>query len=148
MKVIVAGSPKTGTKSMNSALTELGYSVHDLMEHYLVNYDKWMKIFQGKGCIEDFKKMYENVDAVVDGPAHLYWNEIHQAFPDAKVSVAINLQDSVAYFPSLLNYTQTCCMRYISVSKNKDIFRQSNIYRIIFIRINLFGSKCVKFTVG
>ena len=43
------------------------------------------KISNGEGCVEDFKKMYKNVDAVVDTPVFLYWYEIHRAFPDAKV---------------------------------------------------------------
>ena len=37
MKVICAGFPKTGTKSMHRALEELGYSVHDIEEHLQVN---------------------------------------------------------------------------------------------------------------
>ena len=87
MKVIVAGSPKTGTKSLNAALTELGYTVHDYLEQFLCHHDAWMNIFTGRGRIDDFKTMYKDVDAVVDAPAYLFWKEIHQAFPDAKVSV-------------------------------------------------------------
>ena len=87
MKVIVAGCSKTGTKSMNAALTELGYKVYDNMEHIMYHCDDWIKIFEGKGRIEDFKRMYKDVDAIVDVPAFLYWYEIHQAFPEAKVSI-------------------------------------------------------------
>ena len=36
MKIICAGFPKTGTKSMAMALRELGYSVHDTEEHLQV----------------------------------------------------------------------------------------------------------------
>ena len=89
MKIIVAGCSKTGTKTMNSALTELGFKVYDTMEHLLHHCDNWIKIFKGKGSITDFKRMYENVDAVVDVPALLYWYEIHQAFPDAKVRFSL-----------------------------------------------------------
>lgn len=87
MKIIVAGSPKTGTKSMTSALTDLGYSVHDYLEQFMYHYDEWMEILEGRGSVDDFKTMYKDVDAVVDAPAYLFWHEIHQAFPDAKVSV-------------------------------------------------------------
>ena len=86
MKVIVAGFPKTGTKSINAALTELGYNVYDYLEHYLYHYNEWKKILNGDGTIDDFRNMYKDVDAVVDIPACFYWYEIHQAFPDAKVS--------------------------------------------------------------
>ena len=72
MKVIVAGFPKTGTKSINAALTELGYNVYDYLEHYLYHYDEWKKNFNGDGTIDDFRNMYKDVDAIVDIPAYLY----------------------------------------------------------------------------
>ena len=92
MKVIVAGFSKTGTKTMNAALTKLGYKVYDYLDNFMYLHDEWKRILEGNGSIEDFRKMYENVDAVVDTPAHLYWYEIHQNFPDAKVSTS--LQDN------------------------------------------------------
>ena len=85
MKVIVAGMSKTGTKSMVAALKELGFEVHDYLEHYLYNGDKWLKICYDGGSVEDFRKMYQNVDAVVDLPAWHFWEELSEAFPEAKV---------------------------------------------------------------
>ena len=87
MKVILAGSSKTGTKSMAAALRELGYNVYDNLEHILYHFYDWKIIFEGKSAPNHFKAMYENVDAVVDYPAFLYWKEIHKVFPDAKVEV-------------------------------------------------------------
>ena len=85
MKVIVAGYSKTGTKTINAALTELGYNVYDNVEHMWYLHKEWSKIFQGKGSVADLKNMYENVDAVTDYPANVYWNELLQAFPKSKV---------------------------------------------------------------
>lgn len=85
MKVIVAGMPKTGTKSMAQALKELGYVVYDFMEQYQYHRKDWVKIMVDGGTTEDFRRMYENVDAVTDVPACRYWNELHKAFPDSKV---------------------------------------------------------------
>ena len=85
MKVIFAGFSKTGTKSMNSALTELGYNVYDFIDHFWYHEKYWTKIFKDGGNILDFQEMYKNVDAVVDMPAFLFWKEISEAFPDAKV---------------------------------------------------------------
>ena len=45
MKIICAGFPKTGTKSMASALSSLGYSVHDFEEHLEHNLQE---IYQGE----------------------------------------------------------------------------------------------------
>ena len=85
MKVICAGYPKTGTKSMQAAVTELGYNDYDAMENFAYLQDDWIKIFKEGGTTEDFRRMFENVDAVTDVPAAAYWDEIHKAFPDAKV---------------------------------------------------------------
>jgi len=86
MKVIVAGLPKTGTKSMVAALQELGYTVYDFMENATLLKQNWENIMLRGGSTEDFRRMYENVDAVTDVPACYYWDEIHKAFPDAKVT--------------------------------------------------------------
>jgi len=85
MKVIVAGLSKTGTKTMQKALTDLGYNVYDAMEHYEYHMKEWRKILDVGGTREEFRKMYENVDAVTDSPACAYWDMIHKAFPDAKI---------------------------------------------------------------
>ena len=85
MKVIVAGYSKTGTKTMNAALKDLGYKVYDNTEHFVFHFEEWDQIFKGNGSEADFKRMYESVDAVTDHPANIYWQEIHKAFPDAKV---------------------------------------------------------------
>ena len=85
MKVIVAGMPKTGTKTMNEALKILGFSTYDFPEHYWYLHDEWMKIFKEGGTKEDFRKMYENVDACMDVPSCHYWEEIYEAFPESKV---------------------------------------------------------------
>ncbi|CAK8686999.1 unnamed protein product [Clavelina lepadiformis] len=85
MKVICAGYSKTGTKSMQAALTELGYNVYDYMENFAYLYDDWMKILKEGGTTEDFRRMFENVDAVTDLPCYYFWDEIHKAFPEAKI---------------------------------------------------------------
>ena len=85
MKVIIAGLSKTGTKSMVTALQELGYNVYDSMEHWDFHNKQWTKILTEGGTQQDFKEMYEHVDAVTDIPACSFWDEIHRAFPDAKV---------------------------------------------------------------
>ena len=90
MKVIVAGFSKTGTKTLNSALTELGYNVYDFIDHFWYHEKFWSKIFKDGGSIDDFKEMYQNVDAIVDVPAFSFWEEILEAYPEAKVRYSIN----------------------------------------------------------
>lgn len=85
MKVILAGMPKTGTKSLTKALTMLGYTVYDAEENFIHLNNEWTKIMTIGGAVEDFKKMYADVDATCDVPACYFWEEIHKAFPEAKV---------------------------------------------------------------
>ena len=63
-----------------------GYNVYDFLEQYKYQGKEWMKIFKHGGTTEDFRRMFENVDAVTDVPACYFWDEIHKAFPDAKVT--------------------------------------------------------------
>lgn len=70
---------------MNAALTKLGYSVYDVPENMCLLQEEYSKIFREGWTTDDFKRMYEDVDAVVDIPACYFWEEIHKAFPDAKI---------------------------------------------------------------
>ena len=92
MKVIYAGFPKSGTKTMNAALTELGYNCYDFFEHFSIHGDQWKKIFKEGGTTEDFRKMFENVDVVMDMPCCCFWEEISEAFPDAKVCIKLKIK--------------------------------------------------------
>ena len=110
MKVIIAGHPKTGTKSMVAAMTQLNYVVYDYMDHFTHHREQWNKICTQGGKIEDFQKMYENVDVVVDTPACLFWEEIHQAFPKSKV---IDLE--VRYTVNTILFILTQCLDKINL---------------------------------
>ncbi|XP_076813557.1 uncharacterized protein LOC143460073 [Clavelina lepadiformis] len=94
MKVVVAGYAKTGTKSMQAALIELGYKVYDSVDHFWYHGNQWNKIFTAGGCIEDFKAMYEDVDAVTDFPACIFWEEISSVFPDCKIILTVRDEES------------------------------------------------------
>ncbi|XP_001640636.2 uncharacterized protein LOC5520713 [Nematostella vectensis] len=87
MKIIGAGLPKTGTKSLASALRHLGYNVHDRPEQVQFHCDEYIAAFEGQ--MPNFEEMYENVDATTDVPACLFYKEIFRAFPDAKVILSV-----------------------------------------------------------
>ena len=87
MKVICAGFPKTGTKSMANALRKLGYSVHDFEEHLEYNLENYVDYIEGRLGEEVFLEMYREVDAVVDMPACTLVNIILRQFPDSKVTL-------------------------------------------------------------
>ncbi|XP_002131774.2 uncharacterized protein LOC100186007 [Ciona intestinalis] len=89
MKVIVVGCAKTGTKSLAAALTKLDYKVYDFLEHVCYHGNEWEKFFTGKGKAEDFRRMYQDVDVVIDNPIPIFWEEIFSVFPDAKVILTV-----------------------------------------------------------
>lgn len=84
MKVICSGMPKTGTKSMAAALRILGFTVYDFEEQYLHQHDEWER-YLDTGDDAILKKMFENVDAITDGPGCVFWEELVNLFPEAKV---------------------------------------------------------------
>ena len=94
MKVICAGLSKTGTKSIAKALQDLGFSVFDFLEHVTIHHDEWVAIYR-QGTTPDFLSMYKDVDAVTDLPAAIWYDEIHQTFPDAKVILSVRDNEDV-----------------------------------------------------
>nr|XP_039274163.1 uncharacterized protein LOC120348108 isoform X2 [Styela clava] len=105
MKVIVAGLPKTGTKSMSAALKKLGYNVYDFLENLYYLENEWEKIFKNKYDKGLFQKMYDNVDAVADLPACHFWEEIHRDFPDAKIILTVRDSEDV-WLKSLMHHIE------------------------------------------
>ena len=85
MKVILAGLPKCGTKTMVSAFESLGYEVCDYIESYELLADEWEEVFDDGGSTQHFRRMFENIDVITDAPGCYYWEEILAAFPDVKV---------------------------------------------------------------
>ena len=88
MKVIVAGLNKTGTTTITAALKQLpGFDViYHYMEHYGKCGKEWEQICETGEKKEVLHHLYKDVDAVADIPAAYFWEELLEAFPEAKVS--------------------------------------------------------------
>jgi len=99
MKIICAGFPKTGTKSMAKALRELGYTVNDLWEHVDLHMDKFVDYMDGVKDSQELMEAYADVDALVDQPACTMWLTFFKAYPDAKV-ILMERESSEAWFTS------------------------------------------------
>ncbi|GBG30502.1 Hypothetical Protein FCC1311_067222 [Hondaea fermentalgiana] len=93
MKVIVAGPPKTGTTSLAAALSELGLVVYDSDEQVSVLLDDWHEILMDGEEEPDFAGMFAGVDAITDGPAFSFWEQLLQTFPDARVILLTRDED-------------------------------------------------------
>ncbi|XP_078361757.1 uncharacterized protein LOC144646106 [Oculina patagonica] len=94
MKVICAGLSKTGTKSLAKALRILGLKVYDYPEHRDFHMDEWLDVYcEGKSL--DFTSIYKDVDAVTDVPTAFWFQEIYEAFPDAKVVLSLRENEDI-----------------------------------------------------
>ena len=110
MKVICAGIGKTGTKSITKALRHLGFTVFDWEEQTFYFIDHWVDVFQN-GAQPDVKRLYKDVDVLVDSPGNFFWEEILEAFPDSKVILSEREEDS--WVKSLVNQLQvTAAVKY------------------------------------
>ena len=85
MKVICSGMPKTGTKTMATALRMLGYNVYDFEEQYFYLGDEILKMMNEGWTDDDLKQIFKDVDAVTDAPVCTLFEELLKVFPDAKV---------------------------------------------------------------
>lgn len=79
---------------MAKALQILGFTVFDWSEHESIHGDEWLDIFH-RGKTPDFPSMYKDVDAVTDLPPAFQFQEIYEAFPDAKVILTIRDSEDV-----------------------------------------------------
>ena len=85
MKIICSGYQKTGTKSLAAALRLLGYNVYDFEEQFFYIGKDLSKIFENGWTTEEIRRIYKNVDVIVDLPSCILWEQLHEAFPEAKV---------------------------------------------------------------
>jgi len=87
MKIICSGYQKTGTKSLTAALRLLGYKVFDFEEQFFFLGKDLSHIFENGWNVGDIKNIFKDVDVIIDLPSCILWEELHEAFPNAKVSL-------------------------------------------------------------
>ena len=122
MKILCAGLSKTGTKSLAEALRILGFTVYDHLEHCEFHFNKWVDLYC-KGKLPDFVAMYGDVDAVIGLPASFWFEEIHEAFPDAKVILTFRDNEDV--------WVQSW-VKQVEVSTNSGGFLKGFVLDLLF----------------
>ncbi len=90
IQVIGAGLGRTGTASMKRALEALGYVKCYHMEE-LINDPSRLPYWKtlSKTGSTDFQALFEGYQAAVDNPACLFYKEIFDAYPEAKVVLTV-----------------------------------------------------------
>lgn len=87
MKIIAAGLSRTGTLSLSTALSHLGLrTLHWCPE-------RLRDVMLGTCDQPDFHR-YDDVDAVADIPAALFYRELLDAYPNAKCILTTRTEDS------------------------------------------------------
>jgi hypothetical protein len=108
MKVIVAGFSRTGTMSMQVALQKFGlrpYHMFEAMRNFENGHmDMWNNYMEGNSDM-DWDKLFAGYDASTDLPACIYWREMMEAFPDAKV--VLTVRDVEAWWKSWIGMVES-----------------------------------------
>lgn len=95
MKVIGAGFGRTGTKSLQQALEIIGY---DKCYHMVTLFQNTPDIkyweTAAKGGEVNWGELFQGYKSVVDFPGSLYYKELMEIYPDAKVILTVRDSDS------------------------------------------------------
>ncbi|MGW7516089.1 sulfotransferase family protein [Streptomyces sp. NPDC054796] len=90
LRIIGAGLPRTGTKSTQTALELLGLGPCHHMSEVLTHpeqVDRWLSA--GSDGPVDWDHVLEGYVSAVDWPSGLFWRELAQAYPEAKVILTV-----------------------------------------------------------
>ncbi|WP_166173975.1 sulfotransferase family protein [Rubrobacter tropicus] len=102
MKVVGAGFGRTGTKSLQAALEELGfgpcYHMTELFEHP-EHAETWEAARRGEPV--DWDGFLGDYEAAVDWPACTFYEELMERYPDAKVLLSV--RDPDRWYESVCN---------------------------------------------
>lgn len=95
LKVINAGLGRTGTTSLKIALDSLGFGPGFHMFDVVGNQTR-LRQWEGVVCDDqpaDWGEIFRGYRSAVDGPCAVYYSEIQQAFPDAKMILTVRDPD-------------------------------------------------------
>ncbi|KAE8144745.1 P-loop containing nucleoside triphosphate hydrolase protein [Aspergillus avenaceus] len=85
MRLLCLGLTRTGTTTLSIALSKLGYTPYHGSESITCNFFNPTPEVTPRYEREEFDRLLGPYDAVLDIPASLFWEDLYQAYPDAKV---------------------------------------------------------------
>eukprot|EP00188_Purpureofilum_apyrenoidigerum_P001859 Plantae.Rhodophyta-Purpureofilum_apyrenoidigerum.ctg20757.p1 GENE.Plantae.Rhodophyta-Purpureofilum_apyrenoidigerum.ctg20757~~Plantae.Rhodophyta-Purpureofilum_apyrenoidigerum.ctg20757.p1 ORF type:complete len:299 (-),score=58.96 Plantae.Rhodophyta-Purpureofilum_apyrenoidigerum.ctg20757:236-1090(-) len=109
LQVIGAGVGRTGTKSLRDALVILGYPCYHMFEVFrkgVPEVEKWRVVLQAKRREilkneeklevprEAWMALFEEYKAAVDFPACIFYKDLKQQYPHAKVILTVRSRES------------------------------------------------------
>ncbi len=94
LSVIGAGFGRTGTKSLKIALEQLGFGPCHHMTELMLDPTRaplWVRAAEGE---PDWESIYEGFKSGVDVPTCIFWRELADFYPQAKVILTVRDPDS------------------------------------------------------
>lgn len=116
LKVICAGLPRTGNTSLAEALRILGYKT-------LQHSPERLPLFP---TADTSFRVFDDVDAVVDLPAAMYWKELSAAYPEAKVIITV--RETEAWYESMVRHIEVIH----ATASQKDIKYADQLHTLVF----------------
>lgn len=95
LNVIGAGFPRTGTKSLQLALNELGFGPCHHMSEIFPHPDQallWTRKYSGEAL--DWDEVLKGYSSLTDAPGCFAWRELADRYPNAKVILSIRSPES------------------------------------------------------
>ena len=90
LRVIGAGLPRTGTSSLKVALEILGFGPCHHMSELFDKPDRSIAFARAlDGHETDFHELLKGYGSTVDAPTTLFYKEIHQVYPKAKIILTV-----------------------------------------------------------
>ena len=102
LRVIGAGFGRTGTESLKAALEQLGFGKCDHMFELIKDTRRvvYLEALQ-RGEQTDLEALFEGFQSAVDFPFALYYRQLMEGFPEAKVILTV--RDPDAWYESFRN---------------------------------------------
>jgi hypothetical protein len=102
LKVIGAGFGRTGTRSLKSALEQLGFGRCYHMEEVAKNPSHlrhWAKILEGGKA--DWETLFTGYQSATDWPVAAYYKDLMTVYPEAKIILTV--RDPESWHRSIMN---------------------------------------------
>lgn len=109
LKIIGAGFGRTGTMSLYTALNQLGFPCYHMVEvidnkENKSHLDFWLDVANKEpGQQHDWEQVFGKYTAAVDFPASSVWQELLQAYPDAKVILTQHPKGAESWYESTMD---------------------------------------------
>ncbi|MEU6406746.1 sulfotransferase family protein [Streptomyces sp. NPDC046985] len=142
LKLINAGLGRTGTTSLQAALERLGlgpcFHMFDVVDDDR-RLAQWERVVRD-GERPDWAALYDGYASAVDGPSTVYYRQLSQAFPDAKVILTV--RDAEDWYRSTYDTLYQFALRTLAHPPEPGS-RQARLFGVVDALVwdGLFGGR-------